>query len=113
VKPDYKDYPVISYDAFLEAPENMGCMMAGHSHLYIDSFGNVEPCVFLPVTFGNILQEDFSIILDRMRIAIPRPLHAVCPSVQLCQTIKNKKDNGVPMPVPYQAIKAELHALIP
>jgi hypothetical protein len=29
------------------------------------------------------------------------------------QTIKNKKDNGVPMPVPYQAIKAELHALIP
>jgi len=33
----------------------------------IDSKGNVNPCVFLPVTFGNIMEEYFRSIYRRMR----------------------------------------------
>jgi MoaA/NifB/PqqE/SkfB family radical SAM enzyme len=108
---DYKDYPLISYEAFAEAPENMGCMMAGHSHLYIDSSGNVEPCVFLPVSFGNIMEEDFQIIFNRMRDAIPKPLHVTCPSLQLNDIIKIKKDSGIPLPVPHKELTREFIAL--
>ncbi len=108
---DYRDYPPVSYEAFSEAPENMGCMMAGHSLLYIDSIGNVEPCVFLPVTFGNIMNEDLAVILAKMRKAFPKPLHIKCPSVQMSQRIRSKKDNGMIPPVPYENLKKELSEL--
>ncbi|NSW95746.1 MAG: radical SAM protein [Bacteroidales bacterium] len=106
--PEYRDYPLISYEAFSEAPENMGCMMGGNSLLYIDSRGNVEPCVFLPVTFGNILFEDFPIIFERMRKAIPKPLKTPCPSIQLRTAIKNRKDIGSKMPIQYNEIVTEI-----
>jgi MoaA/NifB/PqqE/SkfB family radical SAM enzyme len=109
---EFKDYPLISYEAYSEAPGNMGCMMAGNSLLYIDSLGNVEPCVFLPVTFGNILDEDFKIILERMRKAVPKPLHTTCPSIQLNPVIRSKKENGIKLPVPYDELKKEFNALV-
>jgi hypothetical protein len=39
--------------------------------------------VFLPVTFGSILEEDLGPILARMRAAAPAPVHRGCPSVLL------------------------------
>ncbi|MCX6335468.1 MAG: radical SAM protein [Bacteroidia bacterium] len=109
---EYEDYPLISYDAFSEAPCNMGCMMAGNSLLYIDSLGNVEPCVFLPVTFGNILNENFAIILDLMRKAVPMPLKTTCPSILLSTRIKSMKEAGKSLPVPYDDLKEEISALV-
>jgi len=108
---EYEDYPLISYEAFSELPINMGCMMGGNSLLYIDSIGNVEPCVFVPVTFGNILDEDFRLILERLRKAFPKPLHTECPSVQLSPLIKKKKEDGIELPVPYYELSKELQAL--
>ena len=108
---DYRDYPPVSYEAFSEAPGNMGCMMAGHSLLYIDSRGNVEPCVFMPVKFGNIMDENISDILIRMKNAVPWPLHTTCPSILLSQEIKRKKQSGVSIPVPYEDIKEEFYSL--
>jgi len=107
----YRDYPLICYDAFAEAPENMGCMMAGHSHFYINSSGDVQPCVFLPVSFGNIMQQDLQIIFQKMREAIPAPMHTICPSLQLSQAIRNKMNGGIAIPVPYSAIKQEFELL--
>ena len=108
---DYRDYPLISYEAFYEAPENMGCMMAGNSQLYIDTLGNVEPCVFLPVSFGNIMNENFPDIFKRLREAVPGPLHVVCPSVQLSSKIKSKKELGSALPVPYEELTEEFELL--
>jgi MoaA/NifB/PqqE/SkfB family radical SAM enzyme len=108
---NYSDYPPVSYEAFSEAPGNMGCMMAGHSLLYIDSLGNVEPCVFMPVTFGNIMNENIHDILNRMKIAVPRPMHTTCPSILLSQKIKSKKESGISYPVPFEEIKEEFFSL--
>ena len=47
----FKNHPLIYYVAHIEGAEQMGCMMGGLSHFYIDSKGNVNPCVFLPVSF--------------------------------------------------------------
>lgn len=104
---DYADYPAISYEAFYEDPENMGCMMAGHSQLYIDSLGNVQPCVFLPVSFGNILTANFADIYAKMKRAFPRPLKDNCPAVQLGPAIKRMRDLTNDITVSFEEISAE------
>jgi MoaA/NifB/PqqE/SkfB family radical SAM enzyme len=103
----FKDYPQIFYISYVEAPERMGCMMGGLSHFHIDSLGNVEPCVFLPVSFGNIMEEDFLDIYKRMRKVIPHPLHRQCPSVYLSESLKAKKNGGIDLPIPYKELEEE------
>jgi len=107
----FKDYPQIFYISYIEAPERLGCMMGGLSHFYIDSLGNVEPCVFLPISFGNIMEEDFLDIYKRMRKAIPRPLHKQCPSIYLAENIKAKKNAGMDQPIPYRELEKEWHQM--
>jgi MoaA/NifB/PqqE/SkfB family radical SAM enzyme len=82
-------------------------MMGGLSHFHIDAIGNVNPCVFLPVTFGNILHEDFETIYRRMRKAIPRPLHKECPSLELAERLQNCYRERGSMPVPYEMVQGD------
>jgi MoaA/NifB/PqqE/SkfB family radical SAM enzyme len=107
----YRHYPLIYYVAYTESPEQMGCMMGGLSHMTIDSGGNVNPCVFLPVTFGSIMEEDFRSIYRRMREAIPRPIHKECPSISLAQILEARAREHPGWPVPYDAIRHEWDAL--
>jgi MoaA/NifB/PqqE/SkfB family radical SAM enzyme len=107
----YKDYPLIYYLAHIEGANQMGCMMGGLFHFYIDSLGNVNPCVFLPVSFGNILETDFKTIYEKMRKAIPTPIHSECPSVLLSQTLRIKNENGNGIPIKYNDIKTEWEGL--
>jgi len=52
----------------VESPEVFGCG-AGTQHLYIDCRGNVCPCDFTPLSFGNIRQESFADVWQRMNLA--------------------------------------------
>jgi len=107
----YKDYPLIYYVAHIEGPEQMGCMMGGLSHFYIDSSGNVNPCVFLPVSFGNIMESEFKEIYNRMRMSIPHPLHKECPSVFLSDKLKKIHESGAKIPISFNRIKEEWEKL--
>jgi len=106
-KKEYQKYPPVSYLAYIEAPERMGCLMGGISHFYIDSRGNVEPCVFLPVSFGNIMEESFPGIYERMREAIPHPLHKQCPSIYLSDKSTPNKVEVLDAPIPFNDIEKE------
>lgn len=105
--PAFRDYPILYYVAYIEHPDRMGCMMGGLSHFAIDSAGNVNPCVFVPVSFGNILDEDFGTIFARMRSAIPHPLHEGCGSVYFADLIHEKEKQIGEIPVQYNEIKSE------
>ena len=107
----YKDYPLIYYVAHIEGPEQMGCMMGGLSHFYIDSSGNVNPCVFLPVSFGNIMESEFEEIYNKMRMSIPHPLHKECPSVLLSDKLKKIHESGAKIPISFNRIKEEWEKL--
>lgn len=102
-----RDYPLVHYVAHAESPGQRGCMMGGLSHMYIDSRGNVNPCVFLPVSFGNVIKEDFESAYARMREAIPHPLHQKCPSLQLHAALEAQAEEKKMMPVPHPSISAE------
>jgi MoaA/NifB/PqqE/SkfB family radical SAM enzyme len=45
--------------------------------IYIDAFGEVSPCVFTPMTFGNIHDTELKDIFDKMR-ALFQPSHEGC-----------------------------------
>ncbi len=107
----FRRHPILFYVPYIEDPGRLGCLMGGLSHLYIDSLGNVNPCALLPVSFGNIMQEDFSAIYERMRRAIPRPLHKECPSMTLSETLKVKSNDGRTSPVPFEMIEQEWQQL--
>lgn len=64
--------PILSCFRYLESPQAFGCG-AGISHLYIDGSGEVCPCNFVPLSFGNITQEPLHHILDRMGCYFRKP----------------------------------------
>jgi MoaA/NifB/PqqE/SkfB family radical SAM enzyme len=105
--PRYRDYPYVEYLGYFERPEHLGCLMGGHSHLYINGRGQVQPCVFLPVSFGSIMEEAFPRIFERLRRAVPEPLHLPCPAVSLAATIKGKHPPERKTPIAYDEIAPE------
>ncbi|MGA2094594.1 MAG: methyltransferase domain-containing protein, partial [Sedimentisphaerales bacterium] len=64
--------PILSCFRYLESPQAFGCG-AGISHLYVDGSGEVCPCNFVPLSFGNITQEPLHSILDRMGCHFRKP----------------------------------------
>ena len=103
----YRDHPLLSFIAPWESPDQLGCMMGGLSHFCVDSAGNVNPCVFVPVSFGNILEEDVSESVARMRNVIRGPLRTGCPARLLAATIAEHRGRTATVRVPYEAVAEE------
>jgi MoaA/NifB/PqqE/SkfB family radical SAM enzyme len=60
----------VNYLAHFEGKEHFGCN-AGHKMVYIDPFGEVSPCVFIPMTFGNVREESLKKIFKEMKSHFP------------------------------------------
>jgi MoaA/NifB/PqqE/SkfB family radical SAM enzyme len=60
----------VNYLGHFEDARHFGCT-AGHKMLYVDAFGDVSPCVFIPMTFGNVKDESLRDIYGRMSGRFP------------------------------------------
>ena len=60
----------VNYLGHFEGAEHFGCN-AGNKMVYIDAFGEVSPCVFTPMTFGNVRDESVQTIFSEMREHFP------------------------------------------
>lgn len=58
-------FPTIFLFQAFESGEIMGCG-AGFFYCSVNNTGDVYPCVAVPISFGNILEEDFETIWERM-----------------------------------------------
>ena len=56
----------------IESAELFGCG-AGTFHLHIDPSGNVCPCDFVSLSFGNVLEERLEVVVRRMGEAMRQP----------------------------------------
>jgi len=65
--PKYRDYPAISAQAIEESPEQFGCTSGGTDRFYINAKGDLQPCEFLNLSFGNLSTDDFKKIYQQMR----------------------------------------------
>jgi MoaA/NifB/PqqE/SkfB family radical SAM enzyme len=60
----------VNYLGHFESRDFFGCN-AGHKMVYIDASGEVSPCVFTPMTFGNIHQRPLKEIFTEMKSRFP------------------------------------------
>ncbi len=60
----------LNYLGHFESAAHFGCT-AGRKMVYVDAFGEVSPCVFVPMTFGNVRTQRLAAILAEMRAAFP------------------------------------------
>jgi len=56
----------VNYLGHFEDAAHFGCN-AGGKMIYVDAFGEVSPCVFAPMTFGNVQTESLGKIAAEMR----------------------------------------------
>lgn len=64
--------PKVSSMSWLESPDCLGCQ-AGFSFLYISAQGEVFPCDFVPVSFGNVYELGIEAIHQHMQQVLRRP----------------------------------------
>ena len=67
----------VNYLGHFEGAENFGCN-AGNKMVYVDAFGEVGPCVFLPMSFGNVKERPLTEILEDMRSRFPGEDRCFC-----------------------------------
>jgi MoaA/NifB/PqqE/SkfB family radical SAM enzyme len=67
--------PKVTSMSWLEGPDCLGCQ-AGFSFLYVSAGGEVFPCDFVPVSFGNIHELGVEAIHERMQRVLRRPSSA-------------------------------------
>lgn len=67
VNKGYSSYPAISAQIMEEDPNMFGCTAGGIDRFYVNAKGDVQPCEFFHVTFGNIANENIDSIYRRMR----------------------------------------------
>jgi MoaA/NifB/PqqE/SkfB family radical SAM enzyme len=85
--------PIVTTLAEYESADFMGCN-TGYQTVFIDSAGEVCPCDFTPLSFGNIRETPLKDIWKQMAEYFPRP-RADC----LMREISNKIDSDV-LPLP-------------
>ncbi|HUT24566.1 MAG TPA: radical SAM protein [Sumerlaeia bacterium] len=61
------DYPSLAAQAFEESESVLGCSAGAVDRFYVNATGEVQPCEFLNISFGNVREESFSEIYRRMR----------------------------------------------
>jgi MoaA/NifB/PqqE/SkfB family radical SAM enzyme len=64
---EYAEYPAISAQIIEEDPAVFGCTAGGTDRFYINAKGDVQPCEFLNISFGNIARDSFEDIYQKMR----------------------------------------------
>jgi MoaA/NifB/PqqE/SkfB family radical SAM enzyme len=60
----------VNYLGHFEGRECFGCN-AGRKMIYVDAFGEVSPCVFTPMTFGNVNERPLRDIFSEMESCFP------------------------------------------
>lgn len=68
-----KSYPGLAAQVFEESELALGCTSGGVDRFYLNAHGEVQPCEFLNVSFGNVKDEPFAAILARMRSHFKTP----------------------------------------
>ncbi|HZK83321.1 MAG TPA: SPASM domain-containing protein, partial [Desulfosporosinus sp.] len=68
---DFSRYPSISAQIIEEDKTVFGCTAGGTDRFYINAKGDLQPCEFLNISFGNIAVERFEDIYQTMRSFFP------------------------------------------
>ncbi|MBE3137237.1 MAG: radical SAM protein [Thermoplasmata archaeon] len=87
-----KRYPrVLSYP-YRESKQLIGCC-GGYQYIHVTASGNICPCSFTPLSFGNVKNEEMSVIWRRMNTVFNTP-EADCFMVKNYKYISQHLEDG-------------------
>ena len=66
-------YPSLAAQVFEESEHMLGCTSGAVDRYYVGASGEVQPCEFLNLSFGNVKEESFGTIYKRMRSYFKTP----------------------------------------
>lgn len=66
-------YPCLVSQVLEEDHDRLGCTAGGVDRFYLNAYGEVQPCEFLNISFGNLREEPLGVIMARMRSYFPEP----------------------------------------
>jgi MoaA/NifB/PqqE/SkfB family radical SAM enzyme len=66
-------YPSLAAQVFEERKDVLGCTSGAVDRYYVGASGDVQPCEFLNLSFGNVHEEPFETIYTRMRSYFQTP----------------------------------------
>ena len=62
-----QNYPFLHRDFWLQTQKSTQCRgMSAKYYMYVSPYGDVQPCCFMPLKFGNVREEPLKDIVDRM-----------------------------------------------
>lgn len=67
------ELPQLTTFSHFEGRDLFGCGAGGIHHMYVDGSGRLRPCDFVPITFGNLLEEPLAAAYERMRRCFRTP----------------------------------------
>jgi len=88
-------YPKLTTFAHFESDQKFGCG-AGTQHSYITPLGELLPCDFVPLSFGNIVEEDIKKLWLEMNKTIGIPKSG-CFANNINKELQEYKDNVFPL----------------
>ena len=100
-RPEAGGYPSLSAQVFEERPAGVGCTAGGVDRFYLTATGEVQPCEFLQISFGNVTEELFANIFKRMReaYAVPRTDWLCCSQAPAIAAFMRKNSlSATPLP---------------
>lgn len=68
-----EDFPSLAAQVFEESSNILGCTAGGVDRFYLNAAGELQPCEFLNISFGNVKEEGFTAVYQKMRAAFPIP----------------------------------------
>lgn len=93
-----KHAPILTAQVFEESPEMLGCTAGGIDRFYIGCSGEVQPCEFVNLSFGNLNMDSFGVIYERMRKTFATPCQEWC----CCEHAKEiAQYKGKTLPIPW------------
>lgn len=85
----------VNYLGHFEGPDHFGCN-AGTKMIYIDAFGEVGPCVFAPMSFGNVRERPLAEIWTDMRARFAPG--SSCFVIDSHRLLRKRVDGRLPLP---------------
>ncbi len=96
-----RDYPSLAAQVFEESSDVLGCTAGAVDRFYIGASGEVQPCEFLNISFGNVNDEPFSEIYGRMRSYFAQPCTdwlCCTQAAAIAEAFRKRKSNAAPLP---------------
>lgn len=106
-----RSYPALAAQVFEEQRNVLGCTAGAIDRFYVGASGEVQPCEFLNLSFGNVRDESFETIFQRMRSYFPTPGTDWLCCTQAAAIQKLIEKHGITQtPVPWETTKELVEA---